>query len=226
VPNYDVFLAHAGADMARAKELYQALVPDLSVFLDAVSLLPGDEWDREIPKAQQKSQATVILVSRSVEMAYYLRDEIASAIALHRARPGEHRAVPVFLDGMPKDPMDVPYGLRILNGIDAVTEGGLPGVAHRLKALVANLKGMPPPEPPPAPRGIDASWLYERLVKLLPSQFETFLLFASVPVEHIPTSPAPIAMRAVSVVQLVQQGGPTAANKATEALKKVAPGLV
>ena len=225
MPNYDVFLAHAGADRARAKELYQLLVPELSVFLDAESLLPGDEWDQEIPKAQRKSQATAILVSRSVEAAYYLRDEIASAIALQRAHPGEHRAIPVYLDGMPRDPMDVPYGLRILNGIDAVAEGGMAGVAARLKAFVAKVKEAPPPVAPPAAPGFDAHRWYERLTTLLPSQFETFLFLGSVPVEHVPTAPAPIAMRAVSVVQLLQQGGPPAQAKATEALKKVAPGL-
>lgn len=118
---YDLFLAHAGVDKVRAKELYRLLVPELRVFLD---------WDREIPKAQRQSQVTAILVSRATDAAYYLREEISAGIAIHRARPEEHRVIPVYLDGMPREPLEIPYGLRVLHAIDLPAEGGMAAVAQ------------------------------------------------------------------------------------------------
>lgn len=224
VPNFNVFFAHASADKARARELYRLLVPDLTVFLDEETLLPGDEWDREIPKAQRKSTMTVVLVSKAAERAFYLRDEIASAIALHRAHPEEHRLVPVFLDGKPGDAAEIPYGLNIIHAIDAVVEGGLDGVAKKLKAVAAKLEALPPAEVPEVARGFDALGLYGKLVKLAPSQFDTFLFFSGVPAEHVPPSVAPLASRALAVVQLLQQSGPKAWGKATDALQRAAPG--
>jgi hypothetical protein len=226
---WDMFLAHAGADKARAQELYRCLSPELKVFLDCESLLPGDQWDREIPKAQRQALVTVILVSRAAEAAYYLREEIAAAIALHRTRPDEHRAIPVYLDGMPREPMEIPYGLRILHGIDLPAEGGMPAVARKLKETVAKLQGKAlPPAPvaaPPPAGGRDGKWLYNQLCKLMPAQFDTWVFLSGLPSEHIPTSPAPIAMRALSAVQLLQQGNAAAWAKAMEALRQVAPGL-
>jgi hypothetical protein len=122
--SHDLFLAHAGADRAAAEELFDLLAPDVRVWLDTRSLMLGDEWPVEIPRAQRAAVATVILASRSADHAYYLRDEIHTAVALHRSFPDEHRAVAVFLDGRPADPMQVPYGLRILNSLDAIAEGG------------------------------------------------------------------------------------------------------
>jgi len=226
---YDFFLAHASPYVARARELYRLLAPELNVFLDVVTLLPGDEWDREIAKALRQSAGVAILLPRSVDTAYYLRDEIATAIALHRAKPEEHRAIPVFLEGIPRDPMDIPHGLRILHAIDLRAEGGMAQVAQRLKAVAAKMRGKPlpvlPPVAPTPAAGIDAAGMHERLCKLLLSQFETFVLLSGLPTQNIPTQPAPIALRAVSVVQLLQQDRPAAWTKALEVLRKVAPGL-
>lgn len=227
---YDIFLAPASRDMARAKELYRLLDPDLNVFLDGESLQPGDEWDREIPKAQRRSRMSVVLVSRAAEAAFYLREEIAAAIALQRSRPGEHRTIPVHLEGIPRDPMDIPYGLRVLHAIDLPAEGGLAAVAQRLRDLAGKLRGTPvPAEPAPAspPGGeIDAIGLHGRLCKLLVSQFETFLFLSKLPADQIPTQPAPIAQRALSAVQILQQRDAAAWEKALEALRQVTPGLV
>jgi hypothetical protein len=148
----ELFLAHAGADSDAAERLFDLLAPDVRAWLDTRCLLPGDEWPKEIARAQGAALATVILLSRNAEHAYYLTDEIHTAIALHRRLPDEHRAVAVFLDGRPDDPMQVPVGLRSLHSLDAVAEGGLDGVARKLKALVATLRERSaPPAPPLAP---------------------------------------------------------------------------
>lgn len=141
MPHYDLFLAHSSADKNRAMDLYQLLKPDLRVFFDKESVLPGDDWTQVIPAALRDSAATAVLVSKVDENSFYTRDEIVAAIAWLRARNQERRVVPVYLDGLPEDPTKVPYGLHHIQGIDSVVEGGLKGVAAKLKALVVRLKG-------------------------------------------------------------------------------------
>lgn len=235
---YDLFLAHAGADKDQAIDLHERLQPDVRVFLDCKNLWPGDVWPKELARAQRASLATVILVSPRAETAFYWCDEVHTAIALHRAYPDEHRAVPVYLDGTPRDPMERPYGLRTLHGIDLPAEGGMDGVAARLRELVAKLRSLPPPSPPPATpppaatspaadtptrAPFDPTALYECLTKLNDSQFETLLFHAGLPRAHIHPNTAPLAQRALDVVMLVQQSGPELAEQVARAVGLVAP---
>lgn len=136
---YDVFIAHAGGDADAARALYDRLAPAREVFLDAVSLLPGDRWDEAIPAAQQASRVTVVLISRRSREGYYDKEEVAAAIALARTSEG-HRVVPVFLEP-PSSAVEVPYGLRRLNALHAPKLGGLPGVAAELERMLAILDG-------------------------------------------------------------------------------------
>jgi hypothetical protein len=238
----ELFLAHAGADRAAAEHLFDLLAPDVRAWLDTRSLLLGDEWPVEIPRAQRAALATVILVSRNADHAYYLRDEIHTAIALHRAFPSEHRAVAVFLDGRPAEPMQVPYGLRILNSLDAVAEGGLDGVAHKLRELVVALRARGAPQaPPPAPplaavagsagggggrTPTDPQRLYELLCKLtLGTVIEAVMLRAGLPREHIAPASAPVAQKALDIVQIVRMGGPAMEARVADAIAREVPWL-
>jgi hypothetical protein len=137
---YDVFLAHASADTSQANELFDILAPQVHVWLDVRSLLPGDVWPAEISRAQKASKVSAILLSRRTEAAWYVGAEIQTAIALHRAFPGGHRVVAIYLDGYPTDPSDVPYGLQPLHYIDARARGGLASVAADLRALIDLLR--------------------------------------------------------------------------------------
>jgi hypothetical protein len=235
---HDLFLAHAGADTAAAEQLFDLLSPDVRVWLDARCLLPGDEWTLEIPRAQRAAIASVVLVSGKVDQAYYLRDEIHTAIDLHRAFPGEHRVVAVFLDGRPADPMAVPYGLRGLHTLDAIAEGGLPGVARKLRDLVIALRGRgvapaapPVPAAPPtatlgAPAPLMGRVLFDRLCKLtVGAQLDAVILRAGLPVQHIAPRTASVAQRALDIVQIVDQGGPALAAVVARAIADEVPWL-
>jgi hypothetical protein len=240
MPAADLFLAHAGPDTSAAEQLFDLLAPDIRVWLDARSLLPGDEWPVEIPRAQRAAMATVILVSRNADHAFYLRDEIHTAVALHRTFPGQHRVVAVFLDGRPSDPMQVPYGLRGLHTLDAVAAGGLAGIARDLRALVATLRTrdlgapsppLPPPvTPPPAPRPGPApptsAVLFERLCRLtLGGQIDAVILHAGLPRQDIAPPLATINQRALDIALIVDEGGAAMAARVAAAIAKVAPWL-
>lgn len=137
--DWDIFLAHAGADASVAEELYELLKP-CKVFLDSRSLLLGDDWDRELALAQRRSLVTVVLVSAHTDTAYYQREEVAAAIDMARADSTRHRVVPVYLEGVSAGGHEVPYGLRLKHGVSLPDSGGLAGVAQRLIELVGRLQ--------------------------------------------------------------------------------------
>jgi len=140
---WDFFIAHSGGDKQSAEELHQLITPRRRVFLDSKCLLPGDDWDLVLPKAQSESRITVALLSEHADQTHYLREEIATALALARNNANLHRVVPVFLTGTVPDPDDLPYGLRTKHAI-ALGTGGLPGVARQLLNLADSLDGKSP----------------------------------------------------------------------------------
>src|SRR5262245_65430639 len=113
---WDIFIAHASADRIPAEELYHCLERESRVFLDTKTLRLGDQWDRELEKAQRESLITVVLVSEHTEDAFYAREEIAAATQLARESAGGHRVVPIYLTSQGIEPPHVPSGLRLRRG--------------------------------------------------------------------------------------------------------------
>jgi hypothetical protein len=223
------FIAHAGRDTARAEALYDVLHPGVSCFLDKRDLLPGDDWDIELPKAQRLALATVVLVSASTEPAYYLREEIASAIAYQRADPERHRLIPVYLDGRPRLDEMVPYGLRVKHSLD-MAEIGLGGVAAELRRLAARLQGDPAAATVPVPARPSAAAsplvLFDALCKLLPAQFETVMFRVRAPKHHFAPESSPLARRALDLVQWAEQTGAMRLEEVEAVIDREAPGLL
>lgn len=138
---WDIFLAHAGADEASAEALYDLLSESAKVFLDTRSLELGDEWDRALPRAQSRSLITVVLLSTRTDQAYYQREEIAAAIQMAREDPETHRVVPVFMDEPSTAQGQVPYGLRVRHGLQLSQAGTLENIAFRLLRTLTKLRG-------------------------------------------------------------------------------------
>jgi hypothetical protein len=134
---WDVFIAHAGGDLAAAESLYAALAPKMPVFLDAKCLRPGDNWDTELARAQRSSLVTAVLVSARAEEAYYEREEIATAIRMARENPRLHRVIPIFLDeASARTP---PYGLTLKHGLRMDNPSSPASVAEALERLVQSV---------------------------------------------------------------------------------------
>ena len=147
---WDFFIAHAGPDKQAAEKLYGCLTPKSRVFLDSRQLKLGDEWPRELPRAQQKSLITVVLISAKTEEAYYEREEIAAAIDLARKNPEEHRVVPVFLNQKAQS-KNIPYGLRAKHGVTVSRKLPLQTVAERLLDVLSHMVEELNPGPPLVP---------------------------------------------------------------------------
>ncbi len=217
------FLAHSGADTERAKELRNLLHPGVPVFLDAYDLVPGDQWDLELPRRQREALATVALVSSATDAAYYLREEIAAAIALQRDEPESHRLIPVFLDGIPKAPSQVPYGLRVRHSLDAAALG-MAGVAAELRRVAGLIAGEPVPTPPAGqPEPADRFEVFDLLCRVLPSQFEEVVFRTGAPRQHMAPASEPQARRALDLVQWAELDGSGGIAVLLSALRKAAP---
>lgn len=197
---HDLFLAFPSACRVSARELYDLLHPDVDVFMDERSLGPG-RWDQQLVIAQRASRATVILISHEVGQDWYHADEIVRAIDLHRASPEAHLLVPVLLE--PGAPL--PYGLKHVQAIDAAAQGGLPGVAARLRELVTWIRGhdLPLPVVPVASAcSCDHVRLHDRLSQLTHTQFEQIVLHARIDRRLIAPITAPLADRILDLAQL------------------------
>ncbi|MEJ2157485.1 MAG: toll/interleukin-1 receptor domain-containing protein [Desulfobacteraceae bacterium] len=223
---YIYFLAHAGCDTESAKQLRDLLHPEIPVFLDAYDLSPGDLWDAVLPNYQKQALATVAILSSSVDSAYYLREEIANAIAYQRQDNDRHRLIPVFMDGIPKNPDEVPYGVRVRHALDA-SKLGMEGVAAELRKFAADLSDAPPvsiPENIPKPAVRFA--IYNALCKLLESQFNEVEFRVAAPIQHLSPAGHPLSRRALDLVHWAEQGGSTRMAALSQAIRDAAPGLL
>lgn len=135
---WDVFIAHAGADLEPARRLFAHLDARMHVFLDAARLRLGDNWDHELATAQRDALVTVVLVSHRTEAAFYQREEIAAAIQMARGNPQSHRVVPVYLDAA--SATQPPYGLTLKHGVRLEPGGDFAPLAEQLLGLVGELK--------------------------------------------------------------------------------------
>jgi hypothetical protein len=134
---WDVFIAHAGSDVAAAEILYELLQGKLRVFLDVRCLEKGGDWDLDLPKAQIRSYMTVVLVGNTTDQAYYLRSEIEQAISLSRLDEERHRVVPVYLDAASGRSVVKPYGLNLKHGIELAGPADMPKAATQIIDAIA-----------------------------------------------------------------------------------------
>ena len=134
---YDIFIAHDKRDRQLGLDLWQQLrATQWRVFIDDI-LLPGDDWQTEIPKAQSTSWITLVLVSPHLDKAYYAQEEVATAIAMAQDPQKKHRVIPVRVGQLPGGDHDIPYGLRTRMALTLTA--GAEGVARFVTELNAVL---------------------------------------------------------------------------------------
>jgi TIR domain len=88
-PFKQVFLCHSSLDTNRAKALYGGLKETgFRPWMDAMNLLPGQDWAFEITKAIEASAAMLVLLTRdSTRHLGYVETEIANALAVADKKP-------------------------------------------------------------------------------------------------------------------------------------------
>src|SRR5512141_591653 len=132
-----VFLCHAHDDKSKARELYRYLKRrGLQPWLDAEDLLPGQNWQVEIPKALETSDAIIICLSKgSVDKEGYVQKEIKFALDKALEMP-EGR---IFLIPARLEECDVPRSLSSYHWVDLFDEGGREKLMKSLKVQAVQL---------------------------------------------------------------------------------------
>jgi hypothetical protein len=111
-----VFLCHASSDKPAVRSLYRRLCSDaFDPWLDEENLLPGEEWEKEIPKAVRSSDSVIVCLSHNaINKSGYLQKEIGFALDVADEQPeGTIFLIPVKLEAC-----DVPERLRRWQWVD------------------------------------------------------------------------------------------------------------
>ncbi len=128
-----VFLCHASQDKPVVRELYQRLLAEswIDPWLDEVKLIPGQDWNLEIEKAVEASDAVVVCVSStSIAKEGYVQKELRQVldIALQKLY-GAIFVIPVKLDAC-----ELPRQLRDIQALDYFPKPKQAAAYDRLKA--------------------------------------------------------------------------------------------
>lgn len=127
-----VFLCHAAADKPAVRDLYHRLRSDgFQPWLDEEDLLPGQKWQREIPKAVAASDVVVVCLSNAaLTKAGYVQDEIKFALDAADRQPEET----IFLIPLRLEECDVPERLAGLHWVNFFDPKGYERLLRALRA--------------------------------------------------------------------------------------------
>lgn len=126
--NNRIFLAHASEDEERVKDLYRRLQEHgLHPWLDKIDLVPGQNWQIEIPKAIQSAAIFLACLSKnSVAKRGYVQQEFRYALSAYaKFPPGSIYLIPVRLDDCDVPDLQSPelgLDLRHLQWVDLFEE--------------------------------------------------------------------------------------------------------
>jgi hypothetical protein len=97
-----VFLCHASQDKLIVRELYKRLLAEgwIDPWLDEEKLLPGQDWNLEIEKAVETSDAVIVCVSSiSIVKEGYIQRELRRVLRIAEEKlEGAIFVLPVRLD--------------------------------------------------------------------------------------------------------------------------------
>jgi hypothetical protein len=111
-----VFLCHSSQDKPKVRGLYKRLQEfGVEPWLDEESLIPGQKWELEIPKAVKASHVVLICLSNnSINKEGYIQKEIKFALDVADEKPEST----IFLIPVKLEQCEVPERLRKLQWVD------------------------------------------------------------------------------------------------------------
>lgn len=117
-----VFLCHSSGDKPKVRELYRRLLKEgLDPWLDEENLLPGHDWQLEIPKAVKSSDVVLVCLSKgSINKAGYVQKEIMQALDVADEQPEGA----IFLIPLKLEECEVPERLRKWHWVNLFDENG------------------------------------------------------------------------------------------------------
>lgn len=132
-----VFLCHASADKPAVRNLYQRLVSNgVDAWLDAESLVAGQNWQVEIPKAIRESDVVIVCLSeKSINKEGYVQREIKFALDVADEKPeGTIFVIPARLEEC-----KVPDRLSMYHWVDLFEDDGYERLMRALQRRADNI---------------------------------------------------------------------------------------
>lgn len=137
---HDAFIAYPQPDLSFARKLYNLLnIVGYNVFFAPESLDPGEPWPDRIKAELKKSQVTIVLVSPAFASAYYLKEEVLTAIENVR-RDSRRKIIPIYLTWQ-GELSDLPDPLIQLHRLSLDDENDIFKLAQRLHEFLQRSKG-------------------------------------------------------------------------------------
>lgn len=132
-----VFLCHSSTDKPIVRKLYQKLHAEgIAPWIDEEDLLPGQDWQQEIPKVVRAADVVLVCLSQnSITKAGYVQKEIKHALDIADEQPeGEIFIIPVRLEEC-----KVPERLSRWHWVNLFEENGYAKLMRALKTRAENL---------------------------------------------------------------------------------------
>jgi hypothetical protein len=126
-----VFLCHASQDKPFVREVYKRLSSEnwIDPWLDEENLLPGQDWDLEIEKAVEASDAVIVFISNlSVSKEGYIQKELRKVLDLALEKPEDT----IFIIPLRLDECEMPRRLRAWHYLDYFPAEHRDWAFHRL----------------------------------------------------------------------------------------------
>lgn len=148
-----IFLSYAHEDETQVRDVYRRLrEAGFEVWMDKIDLLPGQEWQREIPQAIRRSDFILLFFSQhSVARHGYIQREFRLAQeTLDEMPPGMIHTIPIRLDDC-----QIPEQFRHLQWSNLPEEGEFDRIVRALRLGLEQRQTRAPErarELPPAPR--------------------------------------------------------------------------
>jgi len=132
-----IFLCHASGDKPAVRDLYHRLrALGFDPWLDEEDLLPGQDWQLEIPQAVRTSDAVIVCLStRAVTKRGYVQKEICYALDVADEQPEGA----IFLIPLRLEACEVPQRLRQWQWVDFFDEKGYNRLLRSLRARAESL---------------------------------------------------------------------------------------
>lgn len=145
-----IFLAHASEDKPRVQQLYNQLKKQgFSPWLDAIDLIPGQNWEIEIPKAIKRASVCLVCLSKSsVAKKSYVQREFRYALLAYAELPPESiYLIPVRLDDCEVPDLQIPdleLKLRSIHWVDLFETTGFEHLVSAIGVAVEPTKRYQP----------------------------------------------------------------------------------
>jgi len=132
-----IFLCHSSSDKSKVRDLYQRLQKEgFKPWLDEEDLIPGQEWQVEIPKAVRNSDVVLICLSNnSITKSGYVQREIKYALDV----ADEKTEGTIFLIPLKLEECKVPERLGTWQWVNFYEETGYDKLLKALQSRAGEL---------------------------------------------------------------------------------------